>query len=710
MSTQITISNCNNIKHATIEIQEGKLNIFYGRNGTGKSTIAKSIKLNSDEISLDNLAPYGTISEELQPSVIGNNFKKVVVFNEGIVNQYIFQKDSLIANAFNIFIRTPAYDDARNTVDAALQNIKKYFTDAENIINLRNNIAKLISAIKLSSSGTLTGNIKKVAQEGKGAYFKLSPSLKSLNDFCTDDIVSDWASWRLKGNQSFGNKGKCPYCSVADTEQSIKLNTAFNECFTKGSIETAQAIKQSLKELENYIDSDQVSKILGLFGTTEKSTDFSDCLIALVTEATRLNDRLNNIISFNSFTVNYEDISTLEIKLNDMKIDSSLNVFFKTEAFNTEITTINNEIDNLITGVGVLKAAIAKSQRIIETSTKEKEDDINKFLTVAGFNYHFKLTTDAEGQSRATLQFKLPDGNISDDILTPKEHLSWGERNAFALVLFMFMAIAENADLIILDDPISSFDGIKKYAIMHRLFQPGSKTKSLAGRTVLLLTHNFEPIIDYIHTPSGVFKGSSDSRCATYIENNHGNIRCITIEREDIISTHLMWKELATDKQINPVVRIAALRKFIEHQEIDKTVNPAYHILSSLIHGRSVPCQSDNTELSRSDQDTGISQIKQFISDFTYETYAEIFKIEELKRQLIAETEFYYKTVIFRALTEQLSDLRRALANRDSVRKYVDETFHIEDDYIYTLDIRKFNIIPTECIEAINSLFNDSKV
>ena len=51
MSTQITISNCNNIKHATIEIQEGKLNIFYGRNGTGKSTIAKSIKLNSDEIS-----------------------------------------------------------------------------------------------------------------------------------------------------------------------------------------------------------------------------------------------------------------------------------------------------------------------------------------------------------------------------------------------------------------------------------------------------------------------------------------------------------------------------------------------------------------------------------------------------------------------------------------------------------------------------------
>jgi len=52
-----------------------------------------------------------------------------------------------------------------------------------------------------------------------------------------------------------------------------------------------------------------------------------------------------------------------------------------------------------------------------------------------------------------------------------KDSLSFGERNAFALVLFMFDAIKENADLIILDDPISSFDKNKKYAIMNMLFK-----------------------------------------------------------------------------------------------------------------------------------------------------------------------------------------------------------------------------------------------
>ena len=51
------------------------------------------------------------------------------------------------------------------------------------------------------------------------------------------------------------------------------------------------------------------------------------------------------------------------------------------------------------------------------------------------------------------------------------KHLSWGEKNAFALVLFMYYAISKKAELIILDDPISSFDSNKKYAIINRLFE-----------------------------------------------------------------------------------------------------------------------------------------------------------------------------------------------------------------------------------------------
>ena len=32
------------------------------------------------------------------------------------------------------------------------------------------------------------------------------------------------------------------------------------------------------------------------------------------------------------------------------------------------------------------------------------------------------------------------------------------------------------------------------------------------------------------------------------------------------------------------------------------------------------------------------------------------------------------------------------------LRKYVDETYHIENDYLYSLDVRRFNIVPDNYI------------
>lgn len=61
MSQMIRILNCNCINEAEIEIEEGSLNIKYGPNGTGKSTISKAIfaKANNDVNLLNELKPYG---------------------------------------------------------------------------------------------------------------------------------------------------------------------------------------------------------------------------------------------------------------------------------------------------------------------------------------------------------------------------------------------------------------------------------------------------------------------------------------------------------------------------------------------------------------------------------------------------------------------------------------------------------------------------
>ncbi|TOA22982.1 AAA family ATPase, partial [Vibrio parahaemolyticus] len=75
--------------------------------------------------------------------------------------------------------------------------------------------------------------------------------------------------------------------------------------------------------------------------------------------------------------------------------------------------------------------------------------------------------------------------------------LSFGERNAFAIVLFMYECLSKKPDLIILDDPISSFDKNKKYAILEMLFRRKAEN-CLKSKTVLMLTHDVEPIIDTV--------------------------------------------------------------------------------------------------------------------------------------------------------------------------------------------------------------------
>ena len=45
---EIIIKNCNNIDSGKIEISNNKLNIKFGINGTGKSTITKAIKYSID--------------------------------------------------------------------------------------------------------------------------------------------------------------------------------------------------------------------------------------------------------------------------------------------------------------------------------------------------------------------------------------------------------------------------------------------------------------------------------------------------------------------------------------------------------------------------------------------------------------------------------------------------------------------------------------
>jgi hypothetical protein len=109
----ITITHCNSISEALISLRRAALNIKYGPNGIGKSTIARALSLNAQgEDALRRLLPfkYRQGDTEKEPTVVGaDEIKKVLVFDEHYVSQFVFQPDEVLKNSFEIFINTPEY-------------------------------------------------------------------------------------------------------------------------------------------------------------------------------------------------------------------------------------------------------------------------------------------------------------------------------------------------------------------------------------------------------------------------------------------------------------------------------------------------------------------------------------------------------------------------------------------------------------------------
>ena len=159
---------------------------------------------------------------------------------------------------------------------------------------------------------------------------------------------------------------------------------------------------------------------------------------------------------------------------------------------------------------------------------------------------------------------------------------------------------------------------------------------------------------------------------------------------------------MASDTAIDIAARIGCLRKFIEHQYKDpQGESNAYNILSSLIHGRNEPTldKEGNGKLTDEQVADGIEYIKGFISDFDYTAVLAQCTPQCLMERYKTEPSAYIKMLILRAYTEQDSEARERLRKyNDVLRKYVDETYHIENDYLYSLDVRRFNIVPDNYI------------
>lgn len=236
MDKYIRVKNCNCISDATIEIVEKSLNIKYGSNGTGKSTISEAIyaQANNETDRLKDFKPYGS-NDNSQPTVDNPYFHVVKVFNEDYVNSYLFQGDEFLDDSFQVFLKSDKCDSLAAQIERMLEELQDLINNIDAIHNLRTFLPQYTAAVK-ASDGTVSrrGGVAEFVN-GNGGGFNHYSELKAYKPFYSRDLpsVAKWAKWRNDGiKQMCGND--CPFCtnilpsSIRSQNEIISLFLIYN--------------------------------------------------------------------------------------------------------------------------------------------------------------------------------------------------------------------------------------------------------------------------------------------------------------------------------------------------------------------------------------------------------------------------------------------------------------------------------------------------
>lgn len=692
----IEIRNCNCIKEATISVEPKALNIKYGINGTGKSTISKAISIAAIGGDISVLRPYGiSESDEEQPEIQALEYETIKVFDDSYVNDKLLSKEHFFDNPYMIFLNTGECENLENKIVELLADLQGFISGNDSFRKLKDIAEEYHKIFKMSGNGIAkTGGVGELLK-GNGAGFDKYPELDVYKPFYENRTlkdVSDWANWRREGVNKM-NGDNCPFCTTVMPKQIENQNILIDKVFKKSALSTASAVLELLNKVRNYgyVSEAEIKSIEEYVGDTNKSAEMHSALSQLGTEIDYIDKKIGYIFQFRPMNVTKDQLEKIEDSLEQMKISKDiLRIFFSTQRMDDLIYQINNKVDELTEKTRQLKSLFEAHEKKLNDLVEKQKEDINEFLAIAGFPYEFELVPDGEKKAKAYL---VPVGVQDEAVKNPKEHLSWGEKNVFSLVMFMFEALSDNADLIVLDDPISAFDSNKKFAVIRRLFD--NKKKSFRDRTVLLLTHDLQPIIDYVHGGQFTRMGLTTPVVANWIQNVDGIIDEKVINTSDLKNIVELTKAIYLNTEYPLHVRIVNLRKYIEITNVEYKDDPTYQLVSNLIHGRPTPTENDVSKpLDISIRDLGDIQLKKIFAGRGYDELIRELSDENLKQQ-IDEGDSYHKVLAFRLLLERHEEIFKDLRkNEPGTYKFINETNHIENDYVFQLNPLEFYSIP----------------
>jgi len=692
----IIIKNCNSITEARVTLRRGSLNIKYGPNGIGKSTIARALVLASQgDEALHELIPfkYRQSSNEGRPTVAGaETIRSALVFDENYVSRFVFQPDEVVKNSFEIFINTPEYQAGIAELDSIFEGLKDLFTRNRVLDDVIASFVELRNAFTLTKSGDIAKTSKgfKALTVG-GKLTKIPKSLLGFEDFLHSDDPAGWLTWQAKGKGYLELSDNCPFCSSKDVDKRTAVDVSRE--YESAAVKNMSALRVVIDRLSGFFVPERLAQLREITASLEELSPEQGAFLAnLRRQVETLLDKFTALkgLSFASL----RDEPDVAKAMHTLKIDLSLLDALNSEGTRHVVEDMNSELDDVAEKINDIKKRVGIQKREVAKSINRNQGEINEYLRSAGYKYAVRI--DSSGDSyRMILEHQDAPGHLE----AAGSHLSFGERNAFALVLFMHQVRRDAPDLVILDDPVSSFDKTKKFAILHKLFYG---KQSLRDFTTLLLTHDIEPAIDIVRTAtSGQFKAASPT--VHFLRGRDGKVEEKPIKSSDII-TFSQVCDKNIDSSADPIIKCIYLRR---RHEVHGDRGAEYDVLSSLLHLRDKPSSKDQNgqlyPLSDVERNRAVSAIQAFIPGFDYDKLlSEVKDRRALKAKFDSTDVGYEKVQIYRIASALDPDFSTGDV---ALQKFVNETYHIENEYVMQLNPREFDSVPEHVIQACSDLF-----
>ncbi|MCD8879341.1 AAA family ATPase [Staphylococcus kloosii] len=552
-----------------------KINIFFGRNGSGKSSLSEWLsKQENEKCMIFNSKYLKDNIEEVEEIdgvrlVIGEEF---INYNDQIKNltAAINNLDNFINRKNNEIIDSK--EKIFNKMTITLNEARERFKIGNNIVKQKKNAEKdpiaafrsweidasdIVEEITIDSLDELENRI--ISSEAVLNNMRTPILDIDYNEFHeivellmkdvikpTSNVsykVSEWLKEGLEVHNMYSEKGTCEFCGnefftkVVKEKIDLKIKNEFSNMIEKINV-YKEKVNNSLENMENIeIDIDtknylyqkkQLNHLLKILKDKEEnsSKQFEYSV-----------DNWESINLVDSIIKNYIEKLKKEIH-RDKKIIDSISDFVKSwigkklkgdNDIQIEISNINNNT-KLLEEVNECKNDNANYIRELEiesSNLKPFSDIVNSRFKILDIN--IKLDPNVETNSYNVLH------SITKEKLNLFD-LSEGEKRLIGFLHFyynLFMIanseMKENIEYIIVDDPITSLDTENRYHLTKVINQFIDISKS-ANKQVFVFTHSS---FDF-HNFSFKGKKNTNDTSHWYIEKNEGCSEIIKLSNEEL--------------------------------------------------------------------------------------------------------------------------------------------------------------------------------